>query len=234
MTIVLPAYNEEGNIADVVTQWLAVAGRVDEGRVLVVDDGSRDGTNRILNGLVNQYPALSVVRQQNGGHGAAIRLGYRLALEQGTGWIFQTDCDGQTSPGDFDAFWQRRAEAPFQIGIRRSRRDPWLRIVLSRWHVWLVDLLFHAPVEDPNVPFRLMRADLVRRYLELIPVGTFAPNVLMSVLACRQGILRTLPISHSPRAAGESSVKGWQIVKMAIRSIREYLSFRQVVRRAIL
>lgn len=234
LTIVLPAYNEESCIAGVVQQWLEVADRVGHARVIVVDDGSRDGTRQILNALLTTHPCLAVVHQQNAGHGAAIRRGYRIAVEHESEWVFQTDSDGQTSPSDFEAFWHARAQHPFQIGVRHGRRDPLARILLSRCHVFLVDLLFRAPLADPNVPFRLMRADLVRRYLDLIPEGTFAPNVLMSILAFRQGVLRTRPIAHLARAAGQTSVKGWRIPRMALRSLREYLAFRRVVRRAIL
>lgn len=233
LTIVLPAYNEELCIADVVGEWLAVAGRVGGARVMVVDDGSRDNTRHILNGLLQRHPELAVVHQQNGGHGAAIQLGYRMALDHQSEWIFQTDSDGQTSAADFEAFWQARGQAPFQIGYRGSRRDPLVRVLLSRFHVWVIDLLFQTPIPDPNVPFRLMRADLVRSYLELIPAGTFAPNVLLSVLAFRHGHLRVRPIRHAARASGETSVKGARLLKLGLRSFREYLAFRPVLRRAI-
>ncbi|MBN9660490.1 MAG: glycosyltransferase family 2 protein [Acidobacteria bacterium] len=234
LTIVLPAYNEELNIAQVVGQWCSVAGRVGNARVLVVDDGSKDRTRQILNTLLAIHPELLVIHQQNGGHGAAIQTGYRVALDMDSEWIFQTDSDGQTSTDDFQAFWSRRAECPFQTGVRHSRHDPAIRILLSQWHERLVDFLFGVPVRDPNVPYRLMRADLVRRYLELIPAAAFAPNVMMSVLASRQGVFTSRPVAHAARAAGQTSVKGWRMVRMGVRSLREYLAFRRVVRRAIL
>lgn len=234
LTIVLPAYNEELSISDVVGQWCSVADRLGSARVLVVDDGSQDRTRQILNTLLSIHPELLVIHQQNGGHGSAILTGYRVALDMESDWIFQTDSDGQTSPADFEAFWSRRNECPFQAGLRNSRNDPAIRILLSRWHERIVDLLFGVPVRDPNVPFRLMRADLVKRYLELIPSGAFAPNVMMSVLASRQGVFTSRPVAHSARAAGQTSVKGWSMVRMGVRSVREYLAFRRVVSRAIL
>ncbi len=234
LTIVLPAYNEELSIANVVEQWCAVAATAGNGRVIVVDDGSRDRTRHFLDTLLETHPELVVIHQQNAGHGAAIQLGYRRALDMGSGWIFQTDSDGQTSPADFETFWRQRENFPFQAGVRNARHDPAVRILLSRWHERLVDLLFDVPVRDPNVPFRLMRADLVRRYLELIPSGTFAPNVLLSVLASRQGVFTSRPVIHSARNAGQTSVKGWRMIRMGVRSLREYLAFRRVVRRAIL
>ncbi|MGJ5818798.1 glycosyltransferase family 2 protein [Paludibaculum fermentans] len=234
LTIVLPAYNEELCIAQVVGQWCAVAGKAGNGRVIVVDDGSSDRTRQILNTLLAVHPELTVIHQQNAGHGAAIQLGYRIALDMDSEWIFQTDSDGQTSPADFEAFWRHRAETAFQTGVRNSRHDPAIRILLSRWHERIVEFIFGVVVQDPNVPFRLMRGDLVKGYLELIPAGTFAPNVLMSVLASRQGVLTSRPVAHSARSAGQTSVKGWRMVRMGLRSLREYLAFRRVVRRAIL
>ncbi|QOY88237.1 glycosyltransferase family 2 protein [Paludibaculum fermentans] len=234
LTIVLPAYNEELSITQVVGQWCAVAAKAGNGRVIVVDDGSSDRTRHILDTLLQIHPELVVIHQQNAGHGAAIQLGYRRALDMGSDWIFQTDSDGQTSPADFETFWRHREECPFQTGERNNRHDPAVRVLLSRWHERIVDLLFDVPVRDPNVPFRLIRADLLKRYLELIPSGTFAPNVLMSVLASRQGVFTSRTVSHSARTAGQTSVKGWRMIRMGVRSLREYLAFRRVVRRAIL
>ncbi|MGC4049420.1 MAG: glycosyltransferase family 2 protein [Paludibaculum sp.] len=234
LTIVLPAYNEELSISPVVAEWCSVADRIGNARVVVVDDGSKDRTRQILNTLLAIHPELIVIHQQNAGHGMAVQMGYRVALDMGSDWIFQTDSDGQTSSADFETFWMHREECPFQAGVRDNRHDPALRILLSQWHERIVDRLFGVPVRDPNVPYRLMRADLVKRYLELIPAGAFAPNVMMSVLASHQGVFTSRPVVHTARTSGETSVKGWRMVKMGVRSLREYLAFRRVVRRAIL
>ena len=93
--IVIPAYNEAANLESVVRAWHQVAQTVGGGsRLLVVDDGSRDETPAILRRLQTELPRLLVHTKPNGGHGPAVRLGYRLALEGGADYVFQTDSDG--------------------------------------------------------------------------------------------------------------------------------------------
>ena len=80
LTIVMPAYNEEQGIAEAVAEVLReVVARVPGSELVVVDDGSRDATGRILDELARAEPALRVIHQPNGGHGRALRTGLDAA-----------------------------------------------------------------------------------------------------------------------------------------------------------
>ena len=84
LAIVMPAYNEEGCMADVVKIWSDLLDSEFSGentRLIVVNDGSKDHTGRILDSLIPQYPKLVVVHQVNGGHGNAVVHAYRKAVE---------------------------------------------------------------------------------------------------------------------------------------------------------
>ena len=121
--IVIPAYNEAANLESVVRAWHQVAQTVGgDSRLLVVDDGSRDETPAILRRLQTELPRLLVHTKPNGGHGPAVRLGYRLALEGGADYVFQTDSDGQTIPDEFWPFWEARHDYDWQTGFRRRRQ----------------------------------------------------------------------------------------------------------------
>lgn len=223
----MPAYNEEACIGPVVEQWLAEARRVGGARLLVVDDGSRDSTSSVLAALARVHPDLTVISQANAGHGAAVLRAYREALAAGCEWVFQTDSDDQFDAADFDRLWRRRDEAPFLLGWRAARQDAPTRIHLSRTHALLLRALFGVSLRDPNVPFRLMRASLLKRYLDLIPPGVFAPNVFLSVLAARDGLLPDqIAVNHRRRDTGAGSIHGWKTLKTAARCLREYFAFR--------
>src|SRR5260370_31443685 len=92
-----PVYNEETNIATVITEWLQAFSRERiDARLLAVNDGSRDNTLSILRELQSQYSdQLLVLDKLNSGHGRSCRAGYETALQQGTPWILQIDSDGQ-------------------------------------------------------------------------------------------------------------------------------------------
>lgn len=132
--IVIPAYNEEPNIEEVARQWHEVVERAggDGSRLLIIDDGSRDGTYRKLCELSHCLPLLDVRTKPNSGHGATVLLGYQLALENGADYIFQTDSDGQTIPAEFFGFWAERALYGAIIGHRAHRQDGLSRVVVTK------------------------------------------------------------------------------------------------------
>jgi glycosyltransferase involved in cell wall biosynthesis len=103
LAIVMPAYNEEECMADVVKIWSDLLDTEFAGentRLIVVNDGSRDNTGKILDEIQPQYPKLIVVHQPNGGHGNAVVHAYRKAVEIGAEYVFQTDSDDQFIPED--------------------------------------------------------------------------------------------------------------------------------------
>ncbi|MCL4782043.1 MAG: glycosyltransferase [Bryobacterales bacterium] len=224
--VVMPAYNEAGCIEEVVRDWVAAVGRV-----VVVNDGSRDNTGEILDRLAAELPTLRVIHQANSGHGTALITGYRAALGMGVRWVFQTDSDGQFLASDFRLLWERREESEFLAGRRFQRDDHPVRIWLSKLHARILQMLFGVALADSNVPYRLMRASLLSRLLEKIPPGSFAPNVMLSVLAAREGHeLAFIPVSHRARKTGVVSIRGWKTLQVGLLVFRQLLHFRRSLR----
>jgi len=223
--VVMPVYNEEQCIRAVCEEWLQLAGEA--GCVVAVDDGSRDATAAILAELARANPRLRVVRQENQGHGAAVLRGYAEALALRLEWIFQVDSDGQFVAEDFWRLWEARGRSAFLLGCRAARQDHPLRIFLSKVHRGVLRALFGARIADPNIPFRLMRADLLERLLGRVPAGTFAPNVLLALLAARAGEAPgNIPVRHRARVSGAPSIRGWKTIRVGLRCARELIAFR--------
>ena len=112
----MPVYNEAGCIERVLGEWLAALENIDAS-LLIVNDGSTDGTERILENLNDREPRLRVINQPNGGHGAAILRGYREAIALTPEYIFQTDSDDQIEAQSFRALWNMRHASPFILGF---------------------------------------------------------------------------------------------------------------------
>src|SRR5687767_14632835 len=105
----MPAYNEEANILNVVKQWHPVVQKIgSESRLVIVDDGSRDNTNKLLDSLIKDFPQLISLTKPNSGHGSTCLYAYRYALNNSADYVFQTDSDGQTDPEEFWQFWNLR------------------------------------------------------------------------------------------------------------------------------
>ena len=216
--IVIPAYNEEENIEQVIRDWHPVVERHSaEGtsRLVVIDDGSKDGTYKILQEYQKKYPLLEAVTKPNAGHGATVLFGYHYALEHGADYVFQTDSDGQTLPEEFEPFWEQREQYDLLIGKRCHRQDGTSRVFVTRVLRLVVGLTFRVWVEDANTPYRLMHADTLREVLKRVPEGFNLSNVLISVLYCKGPYrVKYLPITFRPRQGGVNSINIKKIVRI--------------------
>src|SRR3989338_8030180 len=128
LSLVLPCYNEEGNIEQTLRDCVAWLTRdCIEGEVIAVDDGSTDGTVALLESLAREFPLLRIIRhERNLGYGAAVRSGCDAAR---TGILCFMDSDGQFRPGDFQLLLAHLDNYPFVAGRRRRRADPLVRII---------------------------------------------------------------------------------------------------------
>jgi len=208
LSVVIPVYNGLTVIESTVRRWTQVlAGFTAE--IIVIDDGSIDGTREILDSLVQEgiFSGLRVIHQANAGHGPAVVRGYREARGA---WIFQADSDNEVEPGYFVRLWERREPADLVLGRRTNRRENWLR----RMSTGLIPLAMlpwsHHILHDINVPFRLIRNEVLEALLQRMPQNPFAPNALLSILAVRLGyrVVSTRVPHHHDENSGRSLAGG--------------------------
>ena len=233
----MPAYNEEGCIEEVTRGWLSalelVAG--DGLKMVVVNDGSRDKTGAILDQVAAGEARLKIVHQSNAGHGAALLNAYKTALSLNPTWVFHVDSDDQFLPRDFTLLWQRRNEAKFLMGQRAKRFDAFHRLVITKILLFFNILLFGARLRDANIPYRLIRADYLKKLLSVIPGDVFAPNIFLAVLAYKDGNLaREIPVEHRDRRTGQVSIVKWRLIKACLRCVKELVVFRINLRRSLI
>lgn len=232
LVLVMPAYNEEANIRQVLEDWLPVVEAVSpESRLLLVDDGSRDDTLAVACTVAQDHPALIPVTQPNQGHGAAVLNGYRRALEMGADYVFQTDSDGQTLPSEFSAFWEQRRKYAMVIGLRRGRQDGFGRVVVTKTLRLTLLFSFGVRVPDANTPFRLMEAGELARLLPKVPDGYNLTNVLLSVLYVRNRLpVKWIPITFRPRQGGVNSLNWKRIFAIGRQALGDFRRLRKTVR----
>jgi len=230
--LVMPAYNEEGCIAQVVRGWAVEFDRLfgQNFRLVVVNDGSRDRTGPILDEVAHSEPRLIVVHQKNAGHGGALLRGYREAVALQPGYIFHVDSDDQFKTSDFAALWAHRAESRCILGNRLVRHDALHRLVITRILRLVLLLLYGRYLKDSNIPYRLLEARFLREALQIIPSDTFAPNIFIAVLGARLGEkLLYLPVTHEDRKTGTVSIVRWKLIRVCFRCVGELLRFRRIL-----
>ncbi len=230
--IVIPAYNESANLAELVAEWHPVVESVGgEARLVIIDDGSRDDSCAVLQNLAPRFPQLTFLTKPNSGHGATVYFGYRYALEQGADFIFQTDSDRQTLPAEFWPFWEKRDTYDAVIGVRNARQDGASRVFVTRVLRLSLLLTTGLDVRDANTPFRLMRRDALEAALALMPPGHFLTNVLLSAtLQAQRREMAWLPITFRPRTQGVNSINMKRITRIGLQACRDFWAYRKVLR----
>lgn len=97
--IVMPAYNEEETISDVIAQWYPILSYgAPESRLVIADSGSTDRTHAIITELMKTHPQLEILSDTEKQHGPKLIALYNFAIARGADYVFQTDSDGQTAP----------------------------------------------------------------------------------------------------------------------------------------
>ncbi len=226
--IVIPAYNEESNIAQVINDWYPIVEQYNgdgESRLVIIDDGSKDNTFSIMEEMAKTRPLFTPITKANSGHGATVLYGYHYALEANADYIFQTDSDGQTLPSEFHEFWNRRTDNDMVIGWRNKREDGFSRVFVTKTLKLVIRLCFGVSVTDANTPFRLMEAKVLQKYIQYVPKDFNLSNVILSVIYAKEKCrVQFIPITFRPRQGGVNSInmkKIFKIGKQAVKDFRE-------------
>ena len=233
--IIIPAYNEQDTIKDVVDEWYPMAVMAgEESRLVVIDDGSKDATLSVLKEEAESKPQLIVKHKENSGHGATILMGYRYAVREGADYIFQTDSDGQTRPEEFPAFWEERSKYDMIVGHRSKREDGFSRIVVTRVLRFVILCCFHVWVTDANTPFRLMKVNTLQEEMKYIPKDYFLANVLITVIYTKRGHrVKYVPITFRPRQGGVNSINMKKIFGIGRQAVRDFRKINKVLSRGV-
>ncbi|MBN1867695.1 glycosyltransferase family 2 protein [Candidatus Sumerlaeota bacterium] len=226
LAVVIPAYNEEACIARVVESWRDVLSGLDiQFRIVVLNDGSRDGTAQALE-VFRDDDRIEVANKANSGHGPTILVGYGMACAMAD-WVFQCDGDDEIKAVHFHEFWKRRDDYDALLGVRVGRVQNAGRRFISAVSRLAVRVLFGRGVGDVNVPYRLIRAGLLKEIVASIPPDTFAPNVIVSgALARARARILNLPVPHEGRTTGSVSIVRWRLWKSAARALWQTIRCR--------
>jgi dolichol-phosphate mannosyltransferase len=230
LALVMPVYNEEQCIAEVVQSWYEELERLKiDFRMIILNDGSQDNTGTILREFISS-PHIDVLNKKNSGHGPTILEGYHKAVKLAE-WVFQTDSDDEMKPDHFIELWKRRDQYDALFGVRQGRHQILARKGISILSRFMVLLLFRKGVKDVNVPYRLIKASILKRIIEQIPADTFAPNIIISgaFAKARLRIYNHL-VPCEGRKTGIPSVVRWKLVKATLKSFWQTIYCRMAIK----
>jgi glycosyltransferase involved in cell wall biosynthesis len=223
ISLVLPAYNEAENIEPLVAEAIpALEASADDYEIIVVDDGSADGTAEVTRRVMGAYPSVRLVEHEvNKGFGAAVFTGFTSATKD---WIFYTDADRQFVLGELERFVPYMEQADLIAGYRAPRRDPFLRVFYGKGWSALCTLMFGYTVRDVDCGFKLFRREIIEELASQIESRGATFSIEWLVRAKRAGYrFVELPVSHRPRLAGSQTGANINVI---VRAFRELIRFR--------
>ncbi|MGG9971921.1 polyprenol monophosphomannose synthase [Ferruginibacter sp. SUN002] len=220
--VIIPTYNEKENIEGIIA---AVINLQQDFHVLIIDDGSPDGTASIVRSLFDQYPGVLFLEERKGklGLGTAYIHGFKWGLEKGYQYIFEMDADFSHNPGDlprlYDACKKGAGVAVGSRYVKGGNVENWPsdRIALSKGASLYTRIITWMPVMDPTAGFVCYR----REFLETLNFSSihfvgYAFQIEMKFAAWKLGFkIVEVPITFIDRKFGDSKMnKG--IVKEGI------------------
>ena len=217
LSIVFPAYNEEKNITKTLRQALLVGNRLtDDLELIVVDDGSRDGTARMVSQMVEQDGRIFLITHlENRGYGQTVWHGLQSATKS---WVFFSDSDRQFNLSELSKFVHFQEDFSVVIGYRYPRRDPAIRIISGQAWNLLVRLLFDLKVKDIDCAFKLIKRSTLEDLTIISGGATFSAELLLRLQ--QQGhSFKEVPEIHRPRRVGSQTGIKPQVVWRAFREL---------------
>ena len=226
LSVFFPSHNEVENTQPLVEKTVAVLDPLlSDYEVIIVDDGSTDGTGALADRLAEQYPPVRAIHHdQNRGYGGAVKTGIASSTKE---WIFFTDGDGQFDTGEIELFLPHAGEFDAIVGYRIDRRDPFHRKVFAFCWGVLVRCLFGFRVRDLDCAFKLFR----RRFFDGVTLHAEGAVITVELFAtmARQGVkIKQIGVHHYPRVAGTQSGGSPAVI---LRAFKELFKLYTVLKR---
>ncbi|MBQ2727777.1 MAG: polyprenol monophosphomannose synthase [Alistipes sp.] len=232
--VIIPTYNERENIESMICTVLALHGSYD---LLIVDDGSPDGTAEVVKAYRQQHPDRLHLIERSGkqGLGTAYLAGFRWGLQAGYDLLFEMDCDFSHNPEDLERLAAPlTSDADVAIGSRYVKGGhvvnwPLSRLLISWCGSLYVRLVTWMPVHDTTAGFVGYRRQALERIdFDAIRMKGYGFQVEMKYTAWQLGLrLREIPITFTERRVGASKMSGgifsealWGVLKLRFRKIR--------------
>jgi len=229
--VIIPTYNEKENIEKIIRKVFSLPGGF---HLLIVDDGSPDGTGAIVKNLQTEFPAQLFLLERSGklGLGTAYITGFKWALQKGYEYIFEMDADFSHDPEDLIRLHDACSNGKdLVVGSRYTRGGrvenwPWDRIFISKGGALYTKMITWMPVNDPTAGFVCYKAKVLRAIpLDKVHFIGYAFQIEMKYRAWKLGFkIGEVPITFRDRKEGVSKMSG-SIIKEAMYGVWKMRGF---------
>jgi len=222
LSVVLPAYNEEGSIEQMIEESVAFLkqhNKFEEYEIIVVDDGSTDQTASILKRLEDIEPIKIITHSKNLGFGGAIVSGIRQAQYS---WLLIMDSDGQFKIDSLQKITDFLSEYDIIAGFRYRRADAFYRKFLGKAGNFLTCRLFGLALKDVNCGFKLFKKEALHLNGGHCHAGAFYTDIFIKAKQ-RGHRIKEVPIVHYPRVHGKQTGANIDVIFKAIKDLAKLI-----------
>lgn len=227
LSVFFPVYNEEKNIPVTVDRAIKVLKTLDLERyeIILVDDGSKDKSPEIVDGMAKKYDFVKAVHQPNGGYGCALRTGFANAKYE---WIVYTDADGQFDFSEVTKFLEKAQDADLIYAYKTKRQDHFFRILAAKGWALSLYLFFGLNVKDVDTGFKMVSRKVLDKIPPLESTRGGMINAELVIKAKKYGFrFAQVSVSHYSRLFGRpTGVK----LRVIIQSYLDLLRLRWNIR----
>lgn len=218
--VIIPTYNESDNVENMLT---TLNGLYPELSILIIEDGSPDGTAAIVKKYQATHPNVHMIERQGKlGLGTAYITGFKWALEKGYEFIFEMDCDFSHDPKDVQALLTAAQSCDLAIGSRyiggiRILNWPMKRLLLSYFASIYTQIITGMKIQDATGGFKCFRASTLRQIdLNKIFSNGYSFQIELNYKTWKKGLkLQEVPITFSERREGQSKMSN-KIIREAV------------------
>ena len=225
ISVVVPVYNEEENLPVLIAKIVEVFKEIGlPYEMIFVDDGSSDGSLKVLKEAASRYPLLRIIKlKQNQGLSTALLAGMREARGEK---IVTLDADLQNDPGDIPRLLGCLDQYDMATGWRQKREDPWLKKVSSKIANAIRNRLSGEEIKDSACTLRAFKRECVQN----IPVFNGMHRFLSTLVKIEGYRIIEVPVIHHPRKFGKSK---YNIRNRMVRAFIDLLAVRWMKNRHI-
>lgn len=204
-SVVIPVYNERDNLEILLKSLIEIMSSLErEYEIICVNDGSRDGSDEVLQALKRKYEQLRVVEfERNYGLTAALDAGFSLVRGE---IVITLDADMQNDPRDIPRLLKQIGDYDVVCGVRSGRQDPWLRIVSSRIANYIRNRVTRENITDGGCTLRVYK----RKFLSGLKLFDGMHRFLPTLLKWEGAKVVEVEVEHHPRLYGKTKYDVWK------------------------
>jgi dolichol-phosphate mannosyltransferase len=204
LTIIVPVYNEEDNLARVEKELLAYTKIATQPTtILFVNDGSTDNSQILIEEICTKHDNFNyLLFKENRGLSAAIKAGFDHTDTELVGYI---DSDLQTAPEDFNLLLEYIGAYDLVTGVRANRKDSFVKNMSSSIANGIRRTFTDDGMDDTGCPLKIIKTEYAKR----IPMFKGLHRFLPAMILLQNGSIKQIPVQHFPRIAGTAKFGVW-------------------------